>query len=178
MFLAVCLLRTPVQRRQTAEMMETVAATLLTQGFTLDPEAAQRALADSEFTREEIEELRTQLFDGLGSGRMTVEFPRNVLIKQFLQGAIAAAWTIFILEWTVARLPDDGPRQPRSFPSDDRHSASEAANDLEGEWAEGQPTPESIRELNLRSYATGERFIFGSQQAVTQVHSLRRTESA
>ena len=232
MFLAMCWLRTPVWRKQTAEIMEASTAALMAKSYRLDPESAQRALADSELTREEIEELRRTVIADLESGRVTVELPRNALIKYFLEGAISASWTIFMLDWTVVRLPEDapafvladhpvsvydpapmfpgggvglmssphtqvflplGPRVGLLLESSERiiewarasmeafhqmteEERTEAANDLEGEWAEGVPTSEFIRELNLRSYATSERFVFGSQQAVTDVYSLRQTQ--
>jgi hypothetical protein len=49
-----------------------------------------------------------------------------------------------------------------------------AVASLEGEWAEGVPTREFVEELNLRSYAHAQRFIFGSQKAVCDTHAAAK----
>jgi Protein of unknown function (DUF4238) len=49
-----------------------------------------------------------------------------------------------------------------------------AFTSLEGEWAEGVPTREFVEELNLRSYAHAQRFIFGSQKAVCDTHAAAK----
>lgn len=46
--------------------------------------------------------------------------------------------------------------------------------DHEGTWSEGEPTEEFVRELNLRSYAQADKYVFGSQRAVTELHASRR----
>lgn len=51
---------------------------------------------------------------------------------------------------------------------------AEAVDECEGPWAEGVATAEFARELNLRSYAHAERFVFGFQRAVQDVHAARR----
>jgi hypothetical protein len=48
-----------------------------------------------------------------------------------------------------------------------------AVDPHEGRWGEGIATPEFVQELNLRSYANAERFIFGSQKAVQDIHAAR-----
>jgi hypothetical protein len=45
---------------------------------------------------------------------------------------------------------------------------------LEGGWAEGVPTREFVEELNLRSYAHAQRFVFGSQKAVCDTHAAAK----
>jgi hypothetical protein len=50
---------------------------------------------------------------------------------------------------------------------------AEAVDEREGPWAEGVATAEFARELNLRSYAHAERFVFGFQRAVQDVHAAR-----
>lgn len=52
---------------------------------------------------------------------------------------------------------------------------AEAVNDIEGGWAEGEATTEFARELNLRSYACAERYVFGSQNTAQDVHAMRRS---
>jgi hypothetical protein len=53
---------------------------------------------------------------------------------------------------------------------------AEAVNDVEGTWSEGVATSEFVRELNLRTYANAERYIFGSQKAAQDVHAMRRSQ--
>jgi hypothetical protein len=57
MFLAVCWLRTPLWREQTAEILEKATAAMFAMSVQFDPKMPQRALAGSEMTREEIEDL-------------------------------------------------------------------------------------------------------------------------
>jgi len=47
----------------------------------------------------------------------------------------------------------------------------------EGGWDEGKPTVDFAQDLNLRSYAASDRYIFGSQKAVQDTHALRRTHA-
>jgi Protein of unknown function (DUF4238) len=232
-FLAVCWLRTPAWRERTASMFEQLTAAMVGESYRLDPEAAQRALADQNMSAEEIEQFRQTFVEGLESGRFRVEFPRNAMIRHFLEGAQSASWIMFMLDWSVARLPDGAPDfiladNPVSlvdptpaFPGGGQGLLSsplaqafmplaprvglvmesseklwdwaranlerfremtdeeriEVADEREGGWGEGQPTREFALDLNLRSYAAAERFIFGSQEAVTAVHRLRRTHA-
>jgi hypothetical protein len=53
----------------------------------------------------------------------------------------------------------------------------EVVRDREGGWAGATPTSEFGRELNLRSYANAERFIFGSQQAVQNVRAQSKANA-
>ena len=50
--------------------------------------------------------------------------------------------------------------------------------DLEGPWAEGVPTETFALDLNLRSYAQADRFVFGSQKALQDLRSARHTHAA
>jgi HAMP domain-containing protein len=233
MFLAVCWLRTPVWREETASVMEQTAAAMMAESYRLDPGAAQRALADSAMTADEIEAFRQAFVEGLESGRWGVEFPQNLMIRYFLEGVDSASWVMFMLDWTVVRLDDESPdfivadnpvslydRTPalpgggggllsspeaqvfvplaprtglllesnaalwqwardhlESFHGMTHEERTEIADDREGGWAEGIPLPEFVEELNLRSYAAAERYIFGTQRAVTDVHRLRRTRA-
>jgi hypothetical protein len=234
LFLAVCWLRTPAWREQMASVMEQLTTNLVGKSYELDPEMAQRAFENSDMSREEIEEFREEFVEGVASGRFVVEFPRNLMIKYFLEGAVGAQWTMFLLDCVLVRLPADydefviadnpfslfdptpafpgggsgllsspnvqgfmplGPRtgillqaSPKVWEwarenlealygmTDDERAA--AVNDHEGSWAEATPTPEFAQELNLRSYATAERYIFGSQAAVQTVRALAKANAA
>lgn len=197
----------------------------------MDPNAIRRALADTEFasmTDEELEALRAEILSDIDHGRMAVEMPVNMLIKSFLDSTTHAGWTIFAMNWTLAR-PDEGEfvlaDTPASqfdpspmFPGggvglmssplaqlflplgpklgilvEPRHETFEFIRDhdeelmkmsederaeafaaLEGDWANGVPTREFVDELNLRSYAHAQRFIFGSQKAVCDTHAAAK----
>lgn len=108
LFLAVCWLRTPMWREQNASMMEQVTAAMVAESYRLDPAAAGRALAEGgwEMSAEEVEAFRERFIADLESGRLLVEMPKNLLIRHFLEGALAAAWTMFVLDWTLVRLSD------------------------------------------------------------------------
>jgi hypothetical protein len=227
LFLAVCWLRTPAWREQMGSVMEQATTALVGKSYELDPEAAQRAFADSDMSRDEIEEFRQEFIEGLATGRFVVKFPKNLMLRYFLEGAVGAQWTMFLLDWTVVRLPDDYeefviadnpfslfdptpafpgggsgllsspnaqgfmPLGPRTgilleatpeiwewarenldalYKMTDEERA-DAVNDHEGGWAEATPKREFVQELNLRSYATAERYIFGSQDAVQTVRA-------
>lgn len=234
LFLAVCWLRTPAWREQMASIMEQVTTDLARKSYELDPEMAQRAFADSDMSREEIEEFREEFVEGLASGRFKVTFPKNLMIRYFLEGAVGAQWTMFLLDWVLVRLPDDyaefviadnpfslfdptpafpgggsgllsspntqgfmplGPRTGILLQANAKVWAwarenlealygmtdderAEAVNDHEGPWAEATPTREFVQELNLRSYATAERYTFGSQEAVQTVRAQAKANAA
>lgn len=59
----------------------------------------------------------------------------------------------------------------REMSEEERAAAFDA---LEGGWAEGVPTREFVEELNLRSYAHAQRFIFGSQKAACDTHAAAK----
>jgi hypothetical protein len=227
MFVAVCWLRTPAWREQMGSVMEQATTNLVAKSYAVDPEMAQRSFADSDMSREEIEQFREEFIQGLATGRFKVTFPKNLMLRYFLEGAVGAQWTMFLLDWTVVRLPDDyeefviadnpfslfdptpafpgggsgllsspnaqgfmplGPRTGillEATPEiwdwarenlDALHEMkdaerADAVNDHEGGWAEAIPEREFAQELNLRSYATAERYLFGSQEAVQTVRS-------
>jgi hypothetical protein len=50
--------------------------------------------------------------------------------------------------------------------------------DLEGPWAEGVPTKTFALDLNLRSYAQTDRFVFGSQRVLQDLRSGRHAHAA
>jgi hypothetical protein len=226
-FLAVCWLRTPAWREQMSSIMEQTTSELFSKSLQLDPEMPQRAFAGSEMTREEIEQLRKDIVDGLSVGRFEVRFPKNAMIRYFLDGAIAAHWTMFVLDWVHVRIPDDydefviadnpftlfdptpafpgggsgllsSPNAQGFMPISPRsgimlqaneeawkwtgeniealhemtdEQRAEAVDEHEGEWIEAGPTRDFAEELNLRSYANAERYIFGSQAAVQRVRA-------
>jgi len=107
MFVAVCWLRTPAWREQMGSVMEQATTNLVAKSYALDPEMAQRAFADSDMSSEEIEQFREEFIEGLATGRFKVTFPKNLMLRYFLEGAVGAQWTMFLLDWTVVRLPDD-----------------------------------------------------------------------
>jgi hypothetical protein len=51
---------------------------------------------------------------------------------------------------------------------------SAAFGGYEGSWAEGIARDEFVRELNLRSYAHAQRYVYGSQGAVCGVHAAAK----
>jgi hypothetical protein len=235
LFLAVCWMRTPAWREQMASVMEQMTAAMIAETYRLDPASMGRALAatGSELTTpEEVEEFRLRVVDDLENGRLVVEFPKNRLIRDLLEGAQGAQWTMFLLDWTLVRLegvdefvlgdnpvslydpkpafPGGGsgllsspfaqlftPIGPRSglligsnpevwrwardnlealHKMTDEERAS-TVDKLEGPWAEGVATSEFARELNLRSYAAAERYIFGSQRTVQAVRAMRTSHA-
>ena len=235
LFLAVCKARTPVWREQLSSVIEQMRTAMVAKSYRLDPAAAQRAFADSEFamTPEQIEEFRQTFVGDLEQGRLGIEMPKNAMIKLFLDGAFNSSWTLFTLDWTVVRLEetvdefiiadtpvslyDAAPAIPgggvgflsspntQTFvplgPSfgllleanadvfgwtyenlDRLHEMSDedrvkAVKDREGGWAESEATSALGLELNLRSYANAERFIFGSQKAASDIQAARRSHA-
>lgn len=231
LFVAMCWQRTPVAREQTASLLEQATHALFTESMKLDPEMAQRALEDHAMSRDEIESFRKKMVEDLEAGRLGFEMPQNAMIKHFLDGAQSASLILFMLDWSLVRLPDDSPEfvigdtpvslyDPKpAFPGggagllssplvqvflplaphigllaeaseemwlwardhlealyqmspDDRIAA---VAEHEGGWGEGQPTAEFAQDLNLRSYAACDRYIFGSQKAVQDVRAMRTT---
>jgi hypothetical protein len=233
LFLGVCLLRTPKRREQTASVFEQATAEMAKVSYERDPEIAQRAFADSDMTPEEIEAFRKEFVEDLAKGRLAVTFPKNLMIRYFLEGVMSASWMLFLLDWTLVRLdhthdefviadnpfslfdptpafPGGGhglisspnaqafiPLAPRmgvfvhasdevwewarenleSFHDMNDDERLEVVRDREGGWAGATPTSEFGRELNLRSYANAERFIFGSQQAVQNVRAQSKANA-
>ncbi len=234
LFLAVCWLRTPAWRERTASMFEQATTDLARMSYELDPEIAQRAFADSDMSRDEIETFRQEFVEDLAAGRFAVKFPKNLMIGYFLEGALTAQWPIFLLDWVLVRLDDAhdefviadnpfslfdptpvfpgggvgllsspnvqgfiplGPRTGilvqanpevwawarenlESLHAMTDEERAKAVDDREGGWAEATPTVEFARELNLRSYANAQRYIFGSQQAVQTVRAQSKANPA
>jgi Protein of unknown function (DUF4238) len=211
--------------------MEQVTTSLVVESYRRDPAAAREALAETDLSDEEVQHTLDEFLDGLERGRLGIEFPKNAMLRALLEGSFNAAWTMFVLDWTVVRLDDGGddfvladnpvslydprpafpgggtgllssewvqvflPLSPRTglvlepsketyawtrenydtlsqMPAEDRLAL---LAEREGGWAEGVATAEFGRDLNLRTYATADRYIFGSQIAVQRVHALRRT---
>jgi Protein of unknown function (DUF4238) len=108
-FVGMCWLRTPVWRAEMASVMEQATAEMVATSYRLDPGAAQRALEGSgfEMTEEEIEEFRRTFVEGLETGRIVVEMPKNAMIGHFLRGAEGVSWILFILDWTLVEVEGD-----------------------------------------------------------------------
>lgn len=232
LYFAMCWLRTPTRREQTASLMEQATAAMVEMSYSLDPEMAQRALADTDTSREEIEEFRERFVEDLRSGRLIVEMPRNNMIKLFLESSTWISWTLFMLDWSLVRLEEgtnpkfiiaDTPVSiydaTPAFPGrgsgilsspnaqmflplgpevgllleaneevwDWMRENGEAFRDemtdeermqqigeLEGGWGQGTPTANFTLDLNLRSYAHGDRYVFGRQQDVQNLRTARR----
>lgn len=231
LFVAMCWLRTPVWRDQTASILEQATAAMVEMSYRLDPDAAQRALADAEMSPEEIEEARERFVDDLRSGRLTIEMPKNYMIKQFLDSATSVSWLLFMLDWSLVRL-EDGTR-PQFVIGDTPVSifdptpvfpgggsgvlsspnaqtflplapdtglllqASERVwnwmrengeafremtdkervdqiGDREGGWGQDTAIPSFALDLNLRTYAHADRFVFGHQRDLQEMRTARR----
>jgi Protein of unknown function (DUF4238) len=104
LFIAICKLRTPVWREQTASVLEQFTASIVAERSRADPTGAKRALAESEIemTPDEIDDLVERFISDLDSGRVGVEMPKNLMIKHFRSWSRPGG--------RPARTPDTGPR--------------------------------------------------------------------
>jgi hypothetical protein len=234
LFITMCWCRTPAWRKTMGSVMEQMAAAMVSEVARLDPTAAQRALAETEATPEEIEEFRRTFIRDLDSGDIVVSMPKNAMIGHFLDSSTNMAWIVYMFDWTLVQLDDGmdefiigdnpvslydpnpvipgggiglmsspwtqtflplGPRRGLLLTPNEKVWSWWRANgerfkeltndarwdevlDREGIWAEGVPTEAFALDLNLRTYAHADRFVFGSQKAVQVVRSARRSHGA
>jgi hypothetical protein len=237
LFIAMCRLRTPRWREETASVMEQLTTTMIAESLRLDPGIAQRALADSDAEPDQIEELRSLLVEDMETGEAVVQMPRNAMIKLFLDSSSNMSWVLFTFDWAVVQLAEDMgefviadnpvslydpapvipgggvgllsspvteiflPVSPRCglvlAPNEEVWNWAYASNgverlralstdderwdevrDREGRWAEIPASDEMVLDLNLRSYAHADRYLFGSQRTLQDLRTARRSHGA
>jgi Protein of unknown function (DUF4238) len=236
LFIAMCKLRTPTWREETASVMEQFTTTMFAESLRLDPGITQRALADSDAEPEQIEELRTMLIEDMETGNAVVQMPKNAMIKYFLDGSSNLSWILFMFDWAVVDLDEDmgefvigdtpvslydpapvipgggvgvlsspeteiflpiglrrglllipneevwnwsrsgGVEVLQELSSDDERWGE--VREREGRWGEIAATEEIALDLNLRSYAHADRFLFGSQRTLQDLRTARRSHGA
>ena len=109
LFLAMCWLRTPVSREQRASVIEQVIAAMTAETYKTDPTLAQRAFADTDMSPDEIDAFRVKFVQDLENGDLFVEYPKNNLIKHFLEGSLTASALLYMFDWTLIRTSADAP---------------------------------------------------------------------
>jgi hypothetical protein len=236
LFIAMCRLRTPTWREETASVVEQLATTMFAESLRLDPGITQRALADSDAEPDQIEELRAMLVEDMETGEAVVRMPKNAMIKYFLDGSSGMSWILFMFDWTVVQLAEVlgelviadnpvslydpapvmpgggvgvlsspeteiflpiGPRRGllltpneevwnwwRSGGAEVLHEVStdderwDEVREREGRWAEIPANEKIVLDLNLRSYAHADRYLFGSQRTLQDLRTARRSHRA
>jgi len=204
-YLVLTHMRTPWMREQMRWTHDTATLAHFRSTLEADPPwQRMRAAVFPEMTDEEAEEFRQKAIADLDSGSMSIAFPERHYVISTFQYQTDLAYSIAGMSWTVMRAPAGseyvigdhavsmydpragapGESTGNGFASSplaetvlpfDRSVAAKLSLGEDEDWRDIEVSADTVREMNLRSYAWANEEIYGSSQAlVVEVREYAR----